>query len=158
MTLRVVESSVVIERARSALAAVARLLQPLVRRLDRLPTHPDAPIDVAQITPAITGSRLGRALSAVLRLVFAAAADARMVQTATVAVDGRDASGTVARGALTVMVGATVHLILLVFFEPYPFPSRAATILPGVVFVLAAAVLLSHRSVAAALRDRRDRA
>jgi hypothetical protein len=59
--------------------------------------------------------------------------------------------------ALVVVVASSVHLLLMVFAQRYPFPHRAALLLPSAVLAGGVLTLLGRRGLIAAWRARRSR-
>lgn len=118
----------------------------------------EAPIALDELSTAIGGSRLARRVRVGWRSLNAAVGESRLLQLAhTTASRAPEASIMLLLAAWVLGVGMVVHLSLLAFAEPYSFPSRSTYILPTVLLVLSVVVMVLHRPIAAAWRDRQSR-
>jgi hypothetical protein len=119
----------------------------------------ESPLTFEAIEPVLVQSRVFRFVQR-LSDRFASAADG----AATVALAARAArlgadepAGFVANAAWLTAVAAITHVAMLLFAERYHFPSRAALVLPGIIAVMALAIVWLRHDISRALADRRRR-
>lgn len=120
----------------------------------------EAPLTFAAVAPVVSQSRLAgvivRAWYGVMAAVIASRTAAELHRAAA-AMREIPPAAAVRHGAAAVAIGAATHCLLLLFAEPYHYPSRAALLLPTVIASVAAVVAASSDSVARAITDRRNR-
>jgi hypothetical protein len=117
-------------------------------------------VDIDAVAPAVRASRLGRIVSAFWSRLLAAHEDSRAARAAAVLKAWLGSLDLVARIAFVgclLTAAMAVHILLVVFVEPYPFPSRSALIVPATLMVLALSSIVLRRTLAAAWRDRHGR-
>jgi hypothetical protein len=143
-----------VSRQRTALGPRCRVL---LARVDRLQVSPEAPIGAQALSGLVGGSRIAHAVSRLTSRIDQALADSIIVTRVRRLANTRDAADLIGIAGWTVAVAAAVHLVLLATIEGYPFPHRAAMVLPSLLLVLGLAAVLFRRPIAAARADRRVR-
>ena len=118
------------------------------------------PVDIDAVAPAVRASLLGRVVSAVWSRLLAAREDSRAARAAVALNASFGSMDLVARIAFVgclLTAAMAIHILLVLFAEPYPFPSRSALIVPAILMVLALSSIVLRRTLAAAWRDRHGR-
>lgn len=107
-----------------------------------------------------SSSRLVQALEALVSRLEAAAASSnvrRVVGHTWEAVSAGDRARVIAFSSIVITVAMALHIVLVVFVQPYAYPSRAELVLPACLLVVGLAALLMRNGVAAAWPNRRTR-